>query len=66
MRLIRDKHNQPLDTNNGSQTVKSSIGSYTRTGRRIADTNEPKDRAYLKALRSAILERNASLKGLLW
>lgn len=66
MRLIRDKHGKPLDPSNGKQTVKSSIGSHTRTGRCIGDTSKPSDKAYLRELRSAILERNPSLKDLLW
>jgi hypothetical protein len=66
MRLIRDKQNQPLDPTSGNQTVKSSIGSHTRTGRCIGDTTKSEDKAYLGELRSAILERNPSLHDLLW
>lgn len=64
--LIRDKHGKPLDTDDGDQTVKSQIGSFTRTGRCIADTDKRGDKAYLKRLRSAILLGNPTLVDLLW
>lgn len=66
LRLIRDKHGTPVDPNEGNQTVKSCIGSYTRTGRRIADCSVKSDAPYLRRLRAAILDRNPSLSDLLW
>ncbi|MBX3458556.1 MAG: hypothetical protein KF696_01175 [Planctomycetes bacterium] len=68
MRLIRDKHNKPLDPvkKNPGKSVKSSVNYHTRTGRCIGDTSKPSDKAYLRELRSAILERNPTLKNLLW
>lgn len=66
IRLLRDKHGQPVDPSNSNQTVKSAIGSYTRTGRCIGDAANPDHAAYLYDLREAILDRNSSLADLLW
>lgn len=64
--LIRDKHGKPLDTDEGEQSVKSQIGSFTRMGRCIGDTEKRGDKAYLKRLRDAILLGNPTLHDLLW
>ena len=70
-RLVRDKNRKVVDpeqpTRNGNMlTVKSCVGSYTRTGQCIGDTEDKADDKYLSTLRKEILERNPGLQDLLW